>query len=100
LFLRLLETYLSEPDAIAYSAAKAGIINMMKVLAWELGPHRIRVNTVNPGAIQTDMASRRTVELSMKYWPRFWEMAAARVCTTSAEHRHVVCWLLLDEADT
>src|ERR1700733_3349742 len=55
-----------QPGAIAYSAAKAGIINMMKVLAWELGPHRIRVNTVNPGAVETDMALGGTVELSMK----------------------------------
>lgn len=39
-----------------YSASKAGIIGLMQTLAQELGPHTIRVNTVNPGLINTDMA--------------------------------------------
>lgn len=39
-----------------YSASKAGIIGLMQTLAQELGPHSIRVNTVNPGLINTDMS--------------------------------------------
>ncbi|HWD07446.1 MAG TPA: mycofactocin-coupled SDR family oxidoreductase [Amycolatopsis sp.] len=38
-----------------YTAAKSGLDGMMRVLAKELGPHRIRVNTINPGNVQTDM---------------------------------------------
>jgi 3-oxoacyl-[acyl-carrier protein] reductase len=34
-----------------YGAAKAGEIFLAGALAWELGPHRIRVNTVSPGSI-------------------------------------------------
>lgn len=37
----------------AYSAAKASVIHMTRVFATELGPHRIRVNCVCPGAVAT-----------------------------------------------
>lgn len=39
----------------AYSAAKAAVINLGKVAATELGPDRIRVNTVCPGLIVTPL---------------------------------------------
>ncbi|MEV0109813.1 mycofactocin-coupled SDR family oxidoreductase [Nocardia sp. NPDC050799] len=38
-----------------YSAAKAGLVSMMKVMAKELAPHSIRVNTVHPTTVATDM---------------------------------------------
>ena len=38
-----------------YSAAKAGLVGLMKVLAKELAPHSIRVNTVHPAAVATPM---------------------------------------------
>ena len=38
-----------------YSAAKAGLIMLMKVLAKELAPHSIRVNTIHPTTVATDM---------------------------------------------
>ncbi|MCX4095832.1 mycofactocin-coupled SDR family oxidoreductase [Nocardia sp. alder85J] len=38
-----------------YSAAKTGLIGLMRVLAKELAPHSIRVNTVHPTTVATDM---------------------------------------------
>jgi NAD(P)-dependent dehydrogenase (short-subunit alcohol dehydrogenase family) len=34
-----------------YAASKAGLIGLVRSLAWELGPHGVRVNLVSPGAI-------------------------------------------------
>jgi NAD(P)-dependent dehydrogenase (short-subunit alcohol dehydrogenase family) len=39
----------------AYSAAKAAVVHMTRVFATELGPDRIRVNCVCPGAIATPL---------------------------------------------
>ena len=41
--------------ATAYSASKAGQVALAKMLAVELGPHKIRVNAVCPGSIITDI---------------------------------------------
>jgi glucose 1-dehydrogenase len=38
---------------VNYAASKGGIMMMMKSISQELAPHRIRVNSIGPGAIRT-----------------------------------------------
>lgn len=45
----------ANPNTAHYSAAKAGLVMLSKVLAKELGPQSIRVNTVHPTTVATDM---------------------------------------------
>ena len=47
---------------VAYSVSKAGIDGLTKSLAKELGPSNIRVNSIAPGAILTDMNKNFTQE--------------------------------------
>ncbi|WP_131114893.1 SDR family NAD(P)-dependent oxidoreductase [Lichenihabitans psoromatis] len=44
------------PGRIAYGAMKGAVEVMTRYMAKELGPRRIAVNTVAPGAIQTDFS--------------------------------------------
>lgn len=44
--------------ATSYCAAKAGLIMATKTMALKLGPYGIRVNTVTPGTIKSDMNRR------------------------------------------
>lgn len=46
------------PGFSAYSASKAGVIAFTECLAVEGKPHRIRVNCVAPGAVDTEMLRR------------------------------------------
>lgn len=43
------------PHMAHYTSAKHGLTGLMKTFALELAPHRIRVNTVNPGVVNTDL---------------------------------------------
>jgi NAD(P)-dependent dehydrogenase (short-subunit alcohol dehydrogenase family) len=46
------------PQGPSYSAAKAGLIHLTHVLAMELARHRILVNALAPGFIETDLTRR------------------------------------------
>lgn len=41
----------------AYAASKAGLLGLMRALAWELGPRGVTVNAILPGSVVTPMTS-------------------------------------------
>jgi NAD(P)-dependent dehydrogenase (short-subunit alcohol dehydrogenase family) len=43
--------YRARPNALAYPAAKAAVINMTRSIAAQLAPHGIRVNSVTPNKV-------------------------------------------------
>jgi 3-oxoacyl-[acyl-carrier protein] reductase len=45
------------PGLASYVAAKSALAGLSKVLAVELGPKRVRVNSVSPGLTETDMTA-------------------------------------------
>jgi len=47
--------FLPDPAVMDYSAAKAALANFSKSLSKEAGPKGIRVNTVSPGPVATDL---------------------------------------------
>jgi NAD(P)-dependent dehydrogenase (short-subunit alcohol dehydrogenase family) len=46
---------LPDPTVIDYSAAKAALTNLCKSLSKEYGPRGIRVNTISPGPVATEL---------------------------------------------
>ena len=90
---------LAHPHGAAYCAAKAGVMHLTRVMAVELGPYGIRVNSVAPGLFRTDMtadvfADRRWVATRARQIPlrRFGEpedLAGLVVFLASSASDHI-----------
>nr|XP_005597097.2 carbonyl reductase [NADPH] 2 [Equus caballus] len=50
------------PNLAAYSCTKGGMTMLTKAMAMELGPHKIRVNSVNPTVVLTAMGKHVTAD--------------------------------------
>ena len=48
-------SFLPDPGVIDYCAAKAALANFCKALSKEIGPLGVRVSTVSPGPVSTDL---------------------------------------------
>lgn len=54
---------------LGYAASKHGIVGLMRTLANALAPHRIRVNTVHPTAVNTMMAVNPEMTAFLENYP-------------------------------
>lgn len=81
---------------VHYSMSKAGIDGMTKSLARELGPSNIRVNSIAPGAIDTDMNSYLTDE----DWKQVLEETPLKKIGYPIDITRCVKWLIEDEFTT
>lgn len=79
---------------VAYSTSKAGVIGLTKALALELAPMGLRVNSVSPGLIQTDMNSM----LEEEDYQCFIEKIPLGRAGTVEEVAEVVCFLLSEKS--
>lgn len=59
-----------------YTAAKHGVIGLMKAAAMEFAPYRVRVNAIMPGFVDTNMTN----------WQGAWDMTSGHEGGTRAEH--------------
>ncbi len=80
----------------AYCASKAGLDALTRVLAIELGPHGIRVNSVNPTVTLTPMAQRAWSDPARSA-PMLARIPLGRFVEPE-EVARTVCFLLSDDA--
>lgn len=81
---------------VHYSAAKAGINGMTKALAKELGPSNIRVNSIAPGAIDTDMNK----EITEEEWQQIQNETPLQKIGKPKDIAKCAKWLIEDEFTT
>jgi L-xylulose reductase len=84
------------PDHAAYAASKAGLDQLSKVMAVELGRHGIRVNAINPTVVMTEMGKRAWSDPS-KGGPMLARIPLQRFAECE-DIASVVCFVLSDAA--
>jgi 3alpha(or 20beta)-hydroxysteroid dehydrogenase len=82
------------PGAFAYSATKWALRGMTKAAAVDLAPRRIRVNSIHPGPIDTEMLHVRTPAENAE---RLLQVPMKRMGTVD-EIAHLVLYFLADES--
>ena len=84
------------PGAATYAASKAGQIGLMKALAVEYGPRKIRVNALLPGGMQTAAADTMANTEEMKAFVR--NMHALKRIAAPEEQARAALFLASDAA--
>jgi 3alpha(or 20beta)-hydroxysteroid dehydrogenase len=82
------------PGAIAYSATKWALRGMTKAAAIDLAPRKIRVNSVHPGPIDTEMLQVRTPEQNQQRL----QLVPMKRMGTAEEVARLVLFLLSDDS--
>ncbi len=82
---------------VNYAASKGGIMMLMKSLAQELAPYKIRVNSVSPGAIRTSI--NKEVWSDDSKLQELMKLVPYRRIGTPEDVAKAVAWLCSDDSD-
>jgi glucose 1-dehydrogenase len=82
---------------VNYAASKGGVMLLMKSIAQETAPHRIRVNSVSPGAIRTPI--NRPAWETPEAYAELMKLIPYKRIGEPEDIARVVVWLASDEAD-
>jgi SDR family mycofactocin-dependent oxidoreductase len=95
-----------QPFMIHYTASKHAVTGMARAFAAELGKHAIRVNSVHPGPVVTDMGSEDMVAAIAKAAESYGSQMLMNMLTPflpswvaqPEDIAAAVCWLATDDA--
>lgn len=82
---------------VNYAASKGGIMLLMKSIAQELAPHKIRVNSIGPGAIKTNI-NRKAWE-TPEAEEELIKMIPYKRVGEPVDIGRIAVWLASDESD-
>ena len=82
---------------VNYAASKGGVMMMMKTIAQEVAPHRIRVNSIAPGAIRTPI--NRAAWDSPEALSNLMKLIPYRRIGEPADIGRAAAWLASDDSD-
>ncbi|KAH0327033.1 NAD(P)-binding protein, partial [Aureobasidium melanogenum] len=80
----------------AYNASKGGVLMLSKALAVELAKHNIRVNTISPGFVDSDMTRNVRASKSKREGDQMWLAPPLRQLSTQNDLTAAIIYLLSD----
>ena len=101
--LASISSFIAQPNFVTYNTTKAAILGMTRCMAMDLAPDNIRVNSVCPGVVWTQIVERQARDMGL-------DRAAANVhpawagaqliqrCAEPREIAHAILFLASDDA--
>jgi SDR family mycofactocin-dependent oxidoreductase len=89
------------PGGLGYTAAKHGVVGLMRAYANYLAPHNIRVNTVHPTGVRTPMVVNDAMEQFLQSDPQLSNAMANALPVDMVEPvdiSNAIVWLVSDDA--
>ncbi|CAH2051675.1 unnamed protein product, partial [Iphiclides podalirius] len=84
------------PDFIAYNVSKAGLNHFTRCAALKLASYGVRVNTISPGPVRTDIGNNPSMEPVMS--KQIDEMTALKRISDPVEIADLILYLASDKA--
>jgi len=84
-------------NSIVYNASKHAVVGMTKCAAMDMGPHGVRVNSIAPGATNTEMGEEYFKKIPGALEVILKKIPMQRVANPS-ETAEAICWLLSDRS--
>ncbi|EON97282.1 putative short-chain dehydrogenase reductase sdr protein [Phaeoacremonium minimum UCRPA7] len=82
----------------AYNASKGGILMLSRALAVELAKHKIRVNTISPGFVDSEMTRNVRAAKSKREGDQMWLAPPLQRLSTQNDLTGAIIYLLSDAA--
>jgi SDR family mycofactocin-dependent oxidoreductase len=90
------------PGQAHYTASKHGVVGLVRTAAVELGPHRIRVNSIHPWGVETRLARESHIESLLSenpsYAGSYGSILPEPAVADPADIANAVVWLASDAA--
>jgi NAD(P)-dependent dehydrogenase (short-subunit alcohol dehydrogenase family) len=101
--LASISSFIAQPNYVTYNTTKAAILGMTRCMAMDLAPHNIRVNSVCPGVVWTQIVATQAKAMGLDkaaadVHPQWAGAQLIQRCAEPREIAHAILFLASDDA--
>jgi NAD(P)-dependent dehydrogenase (short-subunit alcohol dehydrogenase family) len=101
--LASISSFIAQPNYVTYNTTKAAILGMTRCMAMDLAPHNIRVNSVCPGVVWTQIVEKQAKAMGLDkaaadVHPQWAGAQLIQRCADPREIAHAILFLASDDA--
>ena len=101
--LASISSFIAQPNFVTYNTTKAAILGMTRCMAMDLAPHNIRVNSVCPGVVWTQVVATQAEAMGLDraaadIHPQWAGAQLLKRCAEPREIGHAILFLASDDA--
>jgi NAD(P)-dependent dehydrogenase (short-subunit alcohol dehydrogenase family) len=101
--LASISSFIAQPNYVTYNTTKAAILGMTRCMAMDLAPFNIRVNSVCPGVVWTQVVEKQALAMGLDkaaadVHPQWAGAQLIQRCAEPREIAHAILFLASEEA--